>query len=229
MKESARLLLALAFLAPLMLRARTPLPGSIYRSTPELGAVLLDGRYPLDLGGAPGELELTTAPGGALTGTADLFGAKFPITGRIKSRQGCVRPTLTGKAATMRFRLRAKLKGGAFAGTLELGETKADCRLDVTATSPLRPAFVLALTGEAGGAFSGPGTLFAGTRQVAVNAVGGIAKSGEVSLTIKGRKVLLKVMRGRLESGAIVADKWRAQGFGALAKGVALRIAKDAM
>lgn len=225
MRNFAALLTAFLLLAVPGLRAQ--LPGGIYRCTAELGAVLLDGRYPLTLDGAPGLLDVTTAPDGKVAGRVFMLDQPFDVKGQIKMRTGYARLTLSGKAGTRIFRLKATLQGGAFVGTAQFGRAKLPCEFDVTATGPTAPECVLMLTVAPNGAISGPGTLKLARRDVPVKATGRVSKKGVVSLTIKGAKVFLKTSTGAIDGTTIAAAKWTGQGFGALAKGVNLRVTKD--
>jgi hypothetical protein len=215
MKRFLSLLLLLAVMTP----AHAQLTSGMYLATAELGAVLLDGRYPLTLDEVPGEIEVSTSPTGAITGRAVLLGQPFDITGQIKSRQGYVRVTLSGKLENKKFRLNAKLVGGEFVGTVKLGTVKTPCRFAVTDTAPIRAEYALALTVGANGAISGPGTVVAARQQVVLTVTGRVAKNGVVNLTLKGPKVFLKTKTGSADAAGITAAKWTAQGFGALIKG----------
>jgi hypothetical protein len=219
--------LVTAFLLCSATGLRAQLPGGTYRCTAPLGAVLLNGRYPLTLAGAPGLLDVTTAPDGKVSGRISVFDQPFDVKGQIKMRTGYARLTLSGKAGTRLFRLAATLQGGAFTGTVQLGRSKMPCELDVTATGPNAPECVLVLTVAPNGAISGPGTLSAARQPVAVKARGRISAKGVVSLSIAGPKVFLRTSTGAIDGTDISAAKWTGQGFGALTKGVNLRFAKD--
>ncbi len=229
------LLAALIFATP-AIHAQT-LPSGIYRCTAELGAVLLDGSYPLTLKDVPsvpnpvdlpGDIELTTAPNGALTGRVILTGLPTDVKGTIILRSGSARVTLAGKRGKDRFRLTAKLVGGEFVGDLRIGSTKTACRFDVSASGAVKPECVLALTIAANGVITGPGTLKLARQQVPVTASGRIGKSGVVSLAIKRAKVsVLKTSTGAITGTTITGAKWVGQGYGALTKGVDLRVTKD--
>jgi hypothetical protein len=212
-------ILSLLFLLAVMTPAHAQLTSGMYRGTAELGAVLLDGRYPLMLDEVSGEIEVSTSPTGAVTGRAVLLGQPFDITGQIKSRQGYVRVVLSGKFENKKFRLNAKLVGGEFVGTVKLGTGKTPCRFAVTDTAPIRAEYALALTVGANGTISGPGTLVAARQQVVLTVTGRVAKDGIVTLTLKGQKVFLKTKTGAADATSIAAAKWTAQGFGALING----------
>jgi hypothetical protein len=224
---SSRLLACLVFVFLLAGAHCGTLPSGHYSGTVELGAVLLDGRYPLQLSGIPGALEVSTSPGGEITGRAVVADEPFDIEGQVKSRQGYIRLTLVSKLEKKAFQLKATLQGGSFVGTLKLGKLESPCQFDVTATGPVLPRYVLSLAVAPNGAITGPGTLFAARQQVALTTRGRVANNGKVTLTIKGPKVFLKTTSGKIDGAGITAAKWTAQGFGALTKGMNLRLAMD--
>jgi hypothetical protein len=228
MKPISSLALAALFFAVLLACTHADtLPNGHYRCTVEIGAVLLDGRYPLQFSEVPGAIEVSTSPAGAVTGRAVLLDQTFDIKGAVKSRKGYIRVTLAGKVNKQSFHLNATLQGGAFVGTLKLGKLESSCQFDVTATGAVRPEYVLSLAFAPNGTISGPGTLFAARQQVALTTRGRVAGNGKVVLTIKGPKVFLKTTSGRIDGAGITAAKWTAQGFGSLIKGVNLRLAMD--
>jgi hypothetical protein len=222
MKTIAALFLALLLTAA---PAQT-LPGGTYTCTPEFGAVLLDGRYPLALSETPGSLELHTSPTGVLSGKAVFFGQTFDVTGTIKERLAYIRIVLRGRLGNKRFLLKATLQGSAFVGTAQLGRLRTPCSFDVAATGTTRPVYALTLAVAANGVIKGTGSLSAGHHDVIVTARGRVI--GErVLLTITGGRTLLRTTTGKLNATGFNAAKWLGQGFGALTSSVNLRVTKN--
>jgi hypothetical protein len=235
MKTIFTCLVALLLALP-ALRAAT-LPSGLYRCTAELGAVLLDGSFPLTLEGVPGVagpitvpglLELSTAPNGALTGRAIIAGSPTDVKGTIKITASSARLTLRGKRDKDAFIIQANLQSGEFVGTMKIGRTVTPCRFDASATGAIRPECAFTLTVNAKGAISATGTMKLARQEFPLTARGRIGKNGVVSLTAKGGKsVSFRTATGTISGTTITAAKWTGKGYGALVQGTDLRVTKD--
>jgi hypothetical protein len=194
-----------------------------YRFTAPLGAVCLSGAYPFVIGDVPGGiLTVNTAPTGKLVGEIELWGQKQPVTGTIKSRAGYVRLTILGRMSGARLSIKGKLVGGAFLGTAVTNKGKAACTLDVTATEPLDAVFDVNIAPDAKGRLRGTGTLAACGQERTVTVVASDLKNETSRLRVSAGTQFWDGV-GRAKDGGFVV-KWKAQGFGALAKGSGLNV-----
>lgn len=200
------------------------LPGGRYVGSVELGPVHLDGRYTLTIGeNAPGALEVTTSPTGALAGRVLLFGAGTPVTGRIAANAKEVRLALKGRTEAGGVAIAARLVGDAFVGTAAFGGRKEPCRIDVGIAGPLRVAYDLTLTATESGAVTGSGTVTAGAAVLPAE-VRGKARKGMVALSVRAAGTSLTLTQGRLAETAVRTTAWRAAAFGAAVKKATRRL-----
>lgn len=190
-----------------------------YAGTADLGPVLLDGRYVLEIGDStPGTLDVETLVAGVVAGQVRLAARTEDVSGRVRTTRKGIRLDLRATAERNRLVLAAGLRGGEFVGTVRLGKRSAPCRIAVGEVAPLRGVYDLTLASSARGKVTGTGTVSVGRESIAVKARGTLRK-GRVTLVASGGTTALSFAGGELaEDGAsVTATAWKAKGFGAQA------------
>jgi hypothetical protein len=115
------------------------------------------------------------------------------------------------------------LQGSAFVGTATIRGKTGPCRIEVGGIGSILGKYSLSLTSVPNGRITGSGTLKVGLTAVPVTVTGSVVR-GKVSLTVKGGATFLKMKNGAFSGPGFTAQKWSAQGFGALVSGRALPV-----
>ncbi len=188
----------------------------------ELAPVCLEGTFPLSIaetaGATQGLLTVETDVRGKLTGSLEIGGKTFAVTGSVQFGTKRSTVVLVARSGKDRLDLKGALGGNAFSGTStgkgSVAKGKHPFSLDVSSATPEMARVDVLLTEGKKGKVSGAGTVLSCGESVGLKAAGKTTK-----FTVSSGKVFRFTAKF---DGA--AYDWSADGFGAIAVGQDLEL-----
>ena len=211
---------------PTGLAAEGPSPEGHYAFDVPLGPVCLDGPFGLSIdtptGAVTGEAQLTTDVRGKLSGSVELRGDTYVLTGVVKYRRSGHKIKLTARNEKDKISFKGEFNTGRFVGTAKGNvrwlSGKHDCELDVRSADAQVARITAELSPGKGSKFTGFGEVYVCGDPIplTVKAVNG----KKFKLKVKGLQFKWSAKGARFFDG--VPLSWTSSGFGAKTSGIAL-------